>query len=134
MIEWSYIPYTADENEKAPFIAEANSFLYPPVGHAIRAPHETDKAEGITAPYAVNEQNIQFSAFKKCYDGDGYILRLFENQGKETKAEIALQPCFVKASLANMNERTEQELVIEDGKVKLTFKPYKALTIKLECK
>lgn len=133
VIEWSFIPYTADENEKAPFISEANGFLYPPVGHAVRAPHETERAAGFSAPYAVSGQNIQFSAFKVCYDGDGYILRLFENQGRETETEIELPPCFKSASLANMNERTLSELPIDGGKVRLHFMPYKALTLKLQC-
>lgn len=83
----------------------------------MRAAHETAKADGIRAPYKVNAANIQFSAFKKSYDADGYILRLFKNQGKATDAEIELPPCFAKAYRASMNDRTECELPIVNGKV-----------------
>ena len=133
VFEWSYVPYRVESDEKAPFLDEVHSFLYPPVGHAIRAMHETNRADDLKVPFSVNKANIQFSAFKKAYDADGYILRLFENQGKETTAEIELAPCFRNVYLANMNERTEQELSVKDGKVTLKFTPYKALTLKLEC-
>ena len=133
VIEWSYIPYTVSSEEKAPFLAEAHSFLYPPVAHMIRADHETDRADGIGAPYASPEGNIQFSAFKRSIDGDGYILRLYENQGKATDADIQLSPRFCHAWLANMDERAVSELSIEGGKVRLRFQPYKAITLKLIC-
>ncbi len=131
VMEWSYVPYAVREGEKAPFIQDVQSFLYPPVGHAIRARHETNLAGDISAPYEVREGNIQFSAFKKCFDGDGYILRLFENQGQETVARVRLAPQFHKACLANMNERESRELPIENGEIELKFGPYKAITVKL---
>ena len=79
------------------------------------------------APFRVSEPSIRFSAFKKCYDGDGYILRLFEDQGKETGASILLPANFARAELANMNEHTLDALTIENGCIKLRFTPYTAL-------
>ena len=69
--------------------------------------------------------------FKKAYDGDGYILRLYEGQGRETDASILLPDCFAKAALANLNEHVQEEVSIENGCVRLHFAPYKALTLKL---
>jgi alpha-mannosidase len=127
--EWSYIPYGSDKNEKAPFLPLAQSFLYPPVSHSIRSIQEdksADKAGGIDW----NEPNIQFSAFKRCLDRDGYILRVFENQGKATELTLKV-PGFSGACLSNMNEKTGKALEIKNGAVQISVGPYKAVTVKL---
>lgn len=133
VMEWAYVLYDASAHEKAPFLPEVQSFLYPPVGHAIRAAHESARMDAASVPFSVDADNIQFSAFKKCYDHDGYILRLYENQGKATQAHVKLSPVFTGAALANMNERDIGPLSIVDGEIVLDFQPYKAITIKLTC-
>lgn len=130
-IEWAYVLYRVDDNEKAPFIKSIWSYLYPPVAHAIRAAHENTAMDSVSAPYAVENPNIQFSALKLAYDNDGYILRLYENQGKKTEAFVRLSPIFKRAEIVNMNERTLSSLEIKDGGVYITFEPYKAVTLKL---
>jgi alpha-mannosidase len=127
--EWSYIPYATDGNNKAPFLALAQSFLYPPVSHVIRSNREDSVLDGARS-FSWAEPNIQFSAFKRCHDGDGYILRFFENQGKATEVRVNI-PAFSGAFLSDMNEKTGEPLSIRDGTVTVRAGAYKAVSIKL---
>lgn len=150
VMEWSYLPYAASGEEKAPFLADAESYIAPPVGHAIREEHVSCaacSADGSSAktgeavcgdicaaPFAISADNIVFSAFKIAYNEDGYILRFFENQGKTTELTLPIADCFGKVCLADMNEQETEELPVKDGAVKLTVDPYKAITLKLSRK
>ena len=127
--EWSYIPYAAEANEKAPFLKLAQSYLYPPVSHAVRSSQETEAIKDIEE-IAWQENNIQFSTFKRSLDGDGYILRVFENQGKSADVKISI-PNFSGAFLSDMNEKTYETIDINDKSITLSVKPYKAVTVKL---
>ena len=129
-IEWSYLPYQVSAEEKAPFLAAAQSFLYPPVAHAVRSQSDEQEATAIPPVFTWSSSNLQFSAFKKCLDRDGYVLRCYENQGKPLKARIGIR-LFQQAWLSNMNEETLAELPIEDGSVTLDIGAYQAVTIKL---
>ena len=83
-MEWSYIPYETSETDTAPFLPLAQSFLYPPVIHAVRSRTKAESFDSLPPAFGWNEKNIQFSAYKQCHDRDGYMLRFFENQGKRT--------------------------------------------------
>ena len=87
-IEWSYVPYQVCESDKAPFLPAVQAYLYPPVSHAVRSAQIAAEFSALPSAFRWDEPNLQFSAFKKCIDRDGYILRFFENQGKRTKARI----------------------------------------------
>jgi alpha-mannosidase len=126
--EWSYIPYRTDKDDKAPFLPLVQSFLFPPVSHCIRSVRQDDSMD--KAPcFSWTAPNIQFSAFKRCLDRDGYILRFFENQGKPREVKIRI-PAFSKAWLSDMNEKTGEPLAIKDGAVTVKAGSYKAVTIK----
>jgi alpha-mannosidase len=184
-IEWSYIPYAPQTaaigsdagngdvcgggsscdgggksgcSDIAPFLPEAQSFLYPPVAHFIRSvPPEpsvtgdetaegTAKSAGERTCNSTTEEsgdaynawggfefgapNIQFSAFKKAADDGGYVLRFFENQGKSVNVDIPVAP-FTKAYISNMNEDTLAEIDITNGVATVTAGAYKAVTVKL---
>ncbi|MDR1654909.1 MAG: hypothetical protein LBR96_02835 [Treponema sp.] len=128
--EWSYIPFIVDKNNKAPFLPIVQSFLYPPVSHVIRSRQE-DTALEDTRCFSWTEPNIQFSAYKRCYDGGGYILRVFENQGKPVDVKIKIQS-FSRAYLSDMNEKTGEPLSIKNGEVTVKAGAYKAVSIRLE--
>ena len=130
--EWSYIPYTINETEKTPFISLVHSFLYPPVSHAVRSERESNILKYGIPIFSWNADNIQFSAFKKCYDGDGYILRVYENQGKAVKVKINTGN-FTEAWLADLNEQPCEgsSLQIIDGAITVEAAPYKIITVKL---
>lgn len=129
-MEWSYIPFQVDENDTAPFLPLAQSFLYPPVVHAIRSKVKEERFDMLPPIFGWDENNIQFSAYKQCLNRDGYILRFFENQGKSTKAVIRIGN-FRRAWMSNMNEETLDSLNVSNGTVTIDVGPYKAVSLKL---
>ena len=129
-IEWSYIPYQVSSEDRAPFLPMVQCFLYPAVSHAVRTEPLSEKFVSFPQPFGWKEPNLQFSAFKKCLNRDGYLLRFFENQGKETKANIYVGR-FKKAWKSNMDEATLESLEILNGFVEVNVPPYKAVSIKL---
>ena len=130
-IEWSYIPYTPSETDIAPFLPLAQSFLYPPVTHAVRNRIDTDiSAKVIDAFYSCDSNNIVFSAFKKKLSGEGYILRMYENQGIDSDVEIKITDSFKgKVWLADMKEDAIEKITLNDNVIKLNFGGYKAVTL-----
>ena len=130
-IEWSYIPYTPAENDIAPFLPIAQSFLYPPVTHAVRNFIDTATDMVSVDPfYSCDTKNIVFSAFKKKLSGDGYILRMYENQGITGDVTIKLRDNFGgEVWIANMNEDAETQIDVVNNAVKVKFGAYKAITL-----
>jgi mannosylglycerate hydrolase len=129
-IEWSYIPYSVDNNEKAPFYLLAQVFLYPAVSHGIRAPHEDTTIPKDHVRFNWDKGNIQFSTFKRCYNRDGYILRVYENQGKSSSVIFSVDG-FTKAYFSNLDEQTLEAIEIREGKMNIQVDAYKILSIKL---
>lgn len=130
VIEWSYLPFLTDDNNIAPFLPEAESFLYPPLTHALRIDGKADGPDAIPFPVTWEEANICFSALKRAEDGSGIILRLFENQGKATSCALKLDG-FTKASLCRMDESEIVPFEIENDRLNVEFAPYKAVTVRL---
>ena len=129
--EWSYIPYTASADDKAPFIDEAQAFLYPPLAHAVRGPLRTETIGALKPFFVWDAMNIQFSAFKRRMGQKGYILRLYENQGKAVSCKIHLNG-FKTAALSGLDERDGSPLPMEHGDVEVSFGAYKAVTLILD--
>ncbi len=141
-IEWSYLPYPADPGDCAPFLPFAESFLCPPVVHAIRpdrsAALETERRDNRPADdpaawhqlFAWPEKNIRLSCFKKAYDDDSFILRFYENQGKSSRL-ILDAGLFTSVRQVDMNERDIRPIPLENGQIKLDVAPYQAITLRL---
>jgi alpha-mannosidase len=128
--EWSYVPYSAETEEKAPFLPLVLAYLYPPVAHAVRAPHLDNMIPDGRIFFDWKNKNIQFSAFKIAYDRDSYILRVYENQGRPTQVKMSVSG-FGKAWLSGLDERTGAPLSIDNGIIEFEAAPYKIITIKL---
>jgi len=132
-IEWSYLPYSVHKGDIAPFLPAAQSFLYPPVAHAVRPAGGATKEDTDFALSDVswNAANMQFSAFKQAHCGQGYVLRLYENQGIPTEVKIKVGS-FKKARLAGLDEAPVRDLTVADGAVTIEAGPYKAVTVLLD--
>lgn len=128
VIEWAYIPYQVDPDNAAPFLPIVQGYLYPPVSHAVRAEQGEILLAERMRPFKFLNDAVQFSAFKRAYDGDGYILRFFEGQGKQVEAVVRLDG-FNRAFLSNMNEDVLEELDVEEGVLRMPVAPYKVVTI-----
>lgn len=129
-IEWAYIPYQVDAGDIALFVPTVQGYLYPPVAHMVRAQQGDDLCGDALLPFAFLNDDVQFSAFKRAYDGDGYILRFFENQGRTVEARLSLSG-FTRAFLSNMNEQIGEELPLMGDSLSLEVAPYKVVTLLL---
>ncbi len=79
----------------------------------------------------ISPDNLILSALKKAENSDEVILRFFETKGEATKAKIEFFREIKRAALVNLLEREEQELAVEDNKLKLEVKPFEIVTLKL---
>ncbi len=81
---------------------------------------------------SVDPSNIIVSALKMAEDGDGLFIRLYEAEGRFTKAIIkGFQP-FSKVCLTDMLEYKIEDLPIqEDGSVEISLKPWEIMNIKI---
>jgi alpha-mannosidase len=129
-IEWAYIPYQVEAQDIAPFIPTVQGYLFPPVAHMMRAEQGEDRGGDAMLPFTFLNDAVQFSAFKRAYDGDGYVLRFFENQGRRVEAKLHLSG-FARAFVSNMNEEILEQLPLVDGNLSLNVAPYKVITLLL---
>lgn len=131
VIEWSYIPYKVEKHTKTPFMPMVESFLYPMMTHMVRAERLESVLGSEMRPFAFLNDDVKFSAFKRAYDGKYYVLRFFENQGRDVEAAIRLNG-FSKVFLSNMNEEIHEELEMSDNTVRISVSAYKVITLLLE--
>jgi mannosylglycerate hydrolase len=134
VMEWSYIPYRAAAETAAPFLPQAQAFLYPMMTHMARA----KRAAAATAapaplqPFRLLDGAVRFSCFKRAFDGGAWVLRCYEDQGRSVTARLRLDG-FRSARLSDMNEEPGQALALgPDGTLELPVGPYKVVTLLLE--
>ncbi len=129
VIEYAYIPF-ASTGTDLPFLVDADAFLYPPLAHRILSQPPVASQPLICDPFAWEEDNIAFSAFKRAEDGNGYILRLYEAAGKAVSACIRLNG-FQTAVLCRLDETQIAPLEMQDGCIRVDFAPHKIVSIRL---
>jgi len=89
------------------------------------------------SPLKVEPSHITLSALKKAEDGKAYILRLYNTANKEAEAVIELNPLLAtkikKVVRTNiLEDEVGEELELDNNKIKLTIKPYKVITLRLQ--
>lgn len=76
----------------------------------------------------IDAPNVILSSIRLCEDKSGYIIRLYEFEGKNTAAKIHVSMNYKKAVEVNLMEKPlENEIDLSD----LSFKPFEIKTIKL---
>lgn len=80
----------------------------------------------------VGDAAVRIETLKKAEDSDKVIARVYEAHSTRGRTELKLATPIKKAWLADMNEEPQQELEIEDGCVKFSFKPFEIITLLLE--
>ncbi len=80
----------------------------------------------------IDTPNVIDLTFKRAEDGDGYILRLFETEGRETDTKVSLPLVpFRHALEANLVEENLRTLSCSDRSVRITMKPFSVKTIRI---
>ncbi len=78
----------------------------------------------------VSADNVVVEAVKLAEDRSGYVLRLYECDGRRTKASVQMKG-ISSAELTNMIEDPGEALPTENGGFNLTFKPFEIHTVKV---
>ena len=81
---------------------------------------------------SVEQPNVVLETVKQAENGEGVVLRLYESENARTKTVLRLPDGFSgKAYSCNLLEEIEEELPVENGKVRFLTKPYEIKTILL---
>ena len=84
--------------------------------------------------FSCDNQAIIIQTVKYAESGDDVILRCYESIGSAQLTTLSLPDTYQAAFECNMLEENEAELVIDNYKLKLEFKPFEIKTIKLSKK
>ncbi|WP_105619729.1 alpha-mannosidase [Vallitalea okinawensis] len=81
----------------------------------------------------IDAENIVIEAVKKAEYDDSMIVRLYENNGQSTNANIQFDWLVKRIELVNFMEEYDKNLTIDDNnKVALQFKPFEIHTLKIK--
>lgn len=79
----------------------------------------------------VEPENVVLESVKRAESGEGTVLRLYESENARTPTTLRIPAGVTKAYSCNLLEEIEEELAVEDGKVRFITKPYEIKTILL---
>jgi alpha-mannosidase len=77
-------------------------------------------------------ENVIVEAVKQAEDGKGMILRMYESHGGDCTTTVSFGVPVKKVTVTNLLEEPVTELPMENGAVKVPFKPFEIVTLKLE--
>lgn len=69
--------------------------------------------------------------FKKSIQGDGYILRFVEYEGKEKNCELKFDREIKDAWISNINEENVEKISLKNNSIAIKVKPFDIVTLKL---
>jgi alpha-mannosidase len=129
---FTLIPYTGTyvEGEVA---KRANEFHLPVRTVQMKRHEGILPASGTFLTIKGEDKNrIKFSAFKKLWDGEHLMLRLYNPTDEEANIHILLWKQLKQGFKINLNEEREQELCVSpEGGLELTVQPKKIVTLEL---
>lgn len=84
---------------------------------------------------SIDEANVILVTMKRAEDGDGYVLRLFETEGRATEAALRL-PLLgrFEAALVNLVEEPIRPLEVRDGMLAVPLGPFSLVTVRVRSK
>lgn len=81
---------------------------------------------------SVDSRSVIVETVKKAEDSRRLVARVYECHNTRGRSELKLALPVKKAWLADMNEEPMQELEVEDGRVRFSYKPFEIITILAE--
>lgn len=79
----------------------------------------------------VDKENVILETVKRAEDGEGTILRLYENRNRRSTVALTLSRQVQAAWLCDLMENRETELVQEGNTIRFAIKPYEIVTIRI---
>ena len=100
--------------------------------YELNVPAVAVKGRAVPAQFAaVSAPNVIVESVKPAEDGtDAFVLRMYECEGTKTEAAVSLNVPVAKAVLTNLLEDEKEELILDEGKVSLSFRPFEIKTVK----
>ena len=80
--------------------------------------------------FASVDGGLVLDTIKRAEDSDALVLRLYEPYGARGTATLRLAVPAASARLANVLEDEREELELEDGAIRIPFRPHQIITIK----
>ena len=97
-----------------------------------RVPNGAGMGEGsVGSLVSVDVPNVVIETVKQAEDGNGIIVRLYEDQRFRNKATILAGFALAEAYICNLLEENETQLDVSDDAVQLEMTPYKIVTLRL---
>lgn len=78
-----------------------------------------------------DHNNCFAEVLKQAEDGNGMILRMYENKNRRTRAKIKVNMHLKKVFECNLLEQTEKEMYLQDGVFEAEFKPFEIKSFRL---
>lgn len=112
--------------EGVPALAEAfNSPL------RLHAAHGDGRSAKIAALFDLEGEGVTVESVKKAEDDDDVIVRLWETQGRRTRATLKLPGDFTRVASVDLLEREASPVACEAGAVSLEFAPFEIRSLRL---
>ena len=106
------------------------------MAYDLNIPLHTSMVEGAdirteSSMIAIAEDHCFFETIKRAEDGDGYILRIYENKNKRSKIHIAVNLPVSEVIECDLMERPLAKVSFENGVLEDSIKPYEIKTYRL---
>ncbi len=111
--------------QEAETVEMAYNLNVPPVV-VLQNQNEGEKSEN--GFLACDADNCFIEVIKEAEDGDGTIIRMYENKNRHTKARIALPESVKQVYECNLREQNERELEVNEHTLEVILKPYEIKT------
>ena len=129
--EFTYSLYPHEGNWKAANTQQQAYQLNVPLYTRIETVHEGHMPANYSM-FTINKKNCVIEVVKKAEDSHGYILRVYEDMNKRTKAVITACKPIKLVELCNLLEEKEETILFQDNSFALEIKPYEIKTYYIE--
>lgn len=82
--------------------------------------------------FKLNKNNVIIDAVKKAQDGNGFIIRAYEAEGKHSDVTLSLPWEKIKVTSCNLMEENEAPIKAESSSFAFSIKPFEVLTFRIE--
>lgn len=88
--------------------------------------------EGQLPPFvSCDDRNLVIESVKRAEDGDGIVVRLYECHNSRGEADLYCVRPIASATRCNLEERAESEVEFSEGTVRIEYRPFEIVTIRL---
>lgn len=112
-------------------VIAAGYSLNAPVRHSFLTPGE-GVGEATIPLVTTDNRSLVVESVKKAEDSSRLMVRVYEAHATRGRGELSVAKSFRRAWLADMNEHPVQELEVDEGVVRFSYKPFEILTFLLE--